>query len=101
MISISVSLQLSLRDLTTLFMELFSNNEQQLEIILSLIIVKCHTNLVSIVNYKSKKTIRLMKNWLFLIQFLKFLELGLTKIIKLLLKVGMYTSSRLTHKLWL
>ena len=54
MISISVSLQLSLRDLTTLFMELFSNNEQQLEIILSLIIVKCHTNLVSIVNYKSK-----------------------------------------------
>ena len=55
MISISVSLQLSLRDLTTLFMELFSNNEQQLEIILLLIIVvKCHTNLVSIVNYKSK-----------------------------------------------
>ena len=55
MISISVSLQLSLRDLTTLFMELFSNNEQQLEIILSLIIVKCHTNLVSIVNYKSER----------------------------------------------
>ena len=55
MISISVSLQLSLRDLTTLFMELFSNNEQQLEIILLLIIVvKCHINLFSIVNYRSK-----------------------------------------------